>query len=194
MSIFDKKLSVIIPAYNEEKNIYENLLKMTEIINSFSNNYELVVVNDGSKDATKDEIDRAVKNCPNIIQTGYEKNKGKGGAIKTGVRLATGDFIAFLDADLDLSPLHIKAFMERMEETNSAAVIGSKLHKDSKVNYPKARKVMSFCYYLILKVMFHLDVKDTQTGVKLFNAKELGKIIFNVTTNGFAYDIEILAL
>lgn len=194
MSIFDKKLSVIIPAYNEGERIYENLLKIDNMIGTFSNNYELIPVNDGSKDNTKDEIIRAAAENAHIIPTGYDKNRGKGGAIREGVSYATGDMIAFLDADLDLSPMHLRAFMEKMEETEATAVIGSKMHKDSDVDYPFARRVMSVGYYIMLKVMFRLNIKDTQTGVKLFKATELKEAMAYVKSSGFAYDIEILAL
>lgn len=194
MNIFDEKLSVVVPAYNEGKNIYENLRKMDEMIGSFSNNYELIVVNDGSHDNTKEEIVRAATQSSHIIPAGYETNRGKGGAIREGVQCATGKYIAFLDADLDLSPMHLKSFMEKMSQSGAVAVIGSKLHKDSDVDYPLPRRIMSIGYYVILKVMFRLNIKDTQTGVKLFQAEMLKQVITHVTSNGFAYDIEILAL
>ena len=72
-------------------------------------------------------------------------------------------------------------------------MIGSKLHKDSRVDYPKRRKVMSVGYYVILVILFHLPVKDTQTGVKLFRGDILKRIIPKVHSTGYAYDIEILA-
>lgn len=194
MNIFDKKLSVIIPAYNEGERIYKNLLKIDDMIASFSNNYELIPVNDGSKDNTKDEIAKASLERARILPAGYDKNRGKGGAIKEGVNYATGDIIAFLDADLDLSPMHLKDFMIKMDKTEATAVIGSKMHKDSDVDYPMARRIMSVGYYIMLKLMFRLNIKDTQTGVKLFKAEELKRAMTYVKSNGFAYDIEILAL
>lgn len=182
-----------MPAYNEGKNIYQNLLKTVEIVCGFHNNFEIIAVNDGSKDNTSEEILRAASADARIIAVSYTPNGGKGKAIKEGVMRATGDYIAFLDSDLDLSPMHIKAFLEKMGETDVEAVIGSKLHKDSKVNYPKRRKIMSVGYYLILVILFHLPVKDTQTGVKLFKADCLKPIIERVQSTGYAYDIEILA-
>lgn len=193
MSIFDKKLSIVMPAYNEGENIYSNLLKTVEIVDEFHKNYEIVAVNDGSSDNTGTEIERASEADPHIITVSYTPNGGKGKAIKEGVLNATGDYIAFLDSDLDLSPVHLKDFLEKMEETGVEAVIGSKLHKDSEVDYPKRRKIMSVGYYIILLILFNLPVKDTQTGIKLFNADCLGKIISRIQSTGFAYDIEILA-
>lgn len=194
MSIFEKKLSVVIPAYNEGERIYENLLEMGRMIDTFVNNYELIVVNDGSSDNTESEIERASATNVHIMPAGYSENRGKGSAIRAGVEYATGDYIAFLDADMDLSPMHLEKFMQKMEETDATAVIGSKLHRDSEVDYPWARRIMSMGYYLMLKVMFHLKIKDTQTGVKLFRAEELKQAMEYVTSSGFAYDIEVLAL
>lgn len=192
--MYKRQLSVIIPIYNEEQQIYKNLLKMAKMISTFCSDFEIIAVNDGSIDHTEDEISRAVKECPLIRAAGYQENRGKGGAIKYGIKYAKGEYIAFLDADFDLSPMHLKDFIQKIQETDAAAVIGSKLHKDSKVDYPFARRVMSFIYYIMLKMLFHLDVKDTQTGVKLFQAGELLDVIMDVRTTGFAYDIEILAL
>ena len=194
MSIYEKKLSIVIPAYNEGERIYENLLEMSKLLSSFVTDYEMIVVNDGSKDNTEVEIRRASETVKNIVPAGYQMNRGKGGAIKEGVKCATGDYIAFLDADMDSSPMHLKDFLAKMEETSATAVIGSKMHKDSKVNYPLPRKIMSLGYFLLLKMLFRLNIKDTQTGVKLFEADALKKVMRQVSTDGFAYDIEILAL
>lgn len=193
MSIYDEKLSIVMPAYNEGKKIYNNLLKTVEIVGGFHKNFEIVAVNDGSVDNTEKEIKRAGEADKHIIAVNYTPNGGKGKAIKEGVLKATGEYIAFLDSDLDLSPNHLDLFLSKMEETGAEAVIGSKLHKDSQVNYPKRRKIMSVGYYVILVILFHLPVKDTQTGVKLFRGDVLRKIIPRVQSTGYAYDIEILA-
>lgn len=193
MSIFDERLSIIMPAYNEGEYIHDNLLETVEIINTFHHNFEVVAVNDGSKDDTEIEIRRAAEKDKHIIMVSYMPNGGKGKAIKEGVLRARGQYIAFLDADLDLSPIHLKFFLRKMESTKLAAVIGSKLHKESEVKYPRRRKIMSVGYYLMLVILFHLPVKDTQTGVKLFRADCLKQVIGQVHSTGFAYDIEILA-
>ena len=129
MSIYEKKLSIVIPAYNEGERIYENLLEMSKLLSSFVTDYEMIVVNDGSKDNTEVEIRRASETVKNIVPAGYQMNRGKGGAIKEGVKCATGDYIAFLDADMDLSPMHLKDFLAKMEETSATAVIGIRIRK-----------------------------------------------------------------
>jgi len=189
-----KKLSVVMPAYNEEAVIYENLMKTNMEIGEFCSSYEIICVNDGSVDNTKNEIDRAVNECQNIVSVTYNKNAGKGHAIKQGVQQASGEYIAFLDSDLDLAPDHLKDFMEQIQQQKADIVIGSKMHPDSKLEYPLVRKVLSGGYYCILLLLFRLKIHDTQTGVKLFDGKLLKQIVDKVETEGYAYDIEILAI
>jgi len=186
-------LSIVMPAYKEEACIYNNLLETCDCIVEFCPDYELIVVNDGSPDHTFDEAMRARKVNPHIKIVTYQINRGKGGAIKEGIAHASGEYVAFLDADLDLSPLHLKAFLNALLDEDADIVIGSKLHKDSKLNYPLKRKIMSYGYYMMLHILFHLDLKDTQTGVKLFRAAAIHPIAESLTTSGYAFDIEILA-
>ncbi|MCQ2516100.1 MAG: glycosyltransferase [Saccharofermentans sp.] len=188
------KLSVIIPAYNEGKHIRANLIAVSEAFIGISDEVEVLVVDDGSTDNTKDEILSVTKDHSDIIYAGYDTNRGKGGAIKHGVEKATGDVIAFLDADLDLSPKHIVDYYAHMKNTNCDIVIGSKMHKDSKLDYPPARKFFSWCYFAMLKILFGLSIKDTQTGVKMYKAEYIKKVTPLLRVSGYAFDIEILAL
>lgn len=192
MIITDKKLSIIMPAYNEGEHIYDNLIKASEVVSGFIDNFEIVVVNDGSRDDTYDEIKRAKHKDAHICPVSYRTNKGKGNAIKRGVERATGDVIAFLDADLDLPPDQLEAYVSQILDGEAEVVIGSKMHPDSKIEYPAIRKFMSFGYYCMLKVLFRLDVRDTQTGIKAFEATSLKAVMPLVKTRGYAYDIELL--
>lgn len=187
-------LSIVMPAYNEGDKIFDNLMKVSKIVESFNLKFEIIAVNDGSSDRTKAEIKRAVKENPYVKGISYKKNGGKGKAIQKGVEAARGRFIAFLDADLDLPPEQLKLFIDEIKSGRADAVIGSKLHKDSEVQYPAIRKVFSWGYYILLRLLFRLKVKDTQTGLKMFKAEVIKPIISQIKTTGFAYDIEILAL
>ena len=190
----EEKLSIVMPCYNEGERIYNNLLETSKIISKFSSNYEIICVNDGSRDNSEEEIKKACKKDKNIRIVTYKKNKGKGYALKQGTKEATGSLIAFADADLELSPTFIEKYIDIMKKTGSDVVVGSKLHKDSEVNYPLKRRILSFGYYIILKILFRLRIKDTQTGLKLFKAKAIKYAMPLLTTNGFAFDIELLAI
>ena len=161
----DGMLSIVMPAYNEEKLIYQSIMKTLDIVSGFVREIELIAVNDGSKDNTKAEILRAVR-----------KDK----------------YIAFVDADLELNPAQLEGYLKKMLDDNADVVIGCKFHKGSKLKYPFKRKVISMCYYIMLIILFHLNVKDTQTGLKVFKAEAIKPVGHLIRTSGFAYDIELL--
>lgn len=186
-------LSVVMPAYNEGSHIYDNLMKTSTQLAVFANNYEIILVNDGSLDNTEEEARRAAKTDSHIRVISYSPNRGKGGAIREGILNAIGEYIAFCDADLDLSPAQLRGFLYELEAQDADIAIGSKMHKDSKLDYPLSRRIMSMGYYILLHILFHLDTKDTQTGLKLFRHDTIKPIIENIQISGYAFDIEILA-
>lgn len=186
-------LSIVMPAYNEGNGIYSNVLKTIEIISGFVRDFEIIVVNDGSKDNTKTEIERVMMCDKRIRMVSSDNNHGKGSAIIAGVAESEGEYIAFVDADLELNPDQLESYLIKMLEDNKDVIIGCKLHKDSEIQYPLKRKIMSMGYYVMLIILFHLNVKDTQTGLKLFKAEAIKPVAHLIRTAGFAYDVEILA-
>ena len=188
------KFSVIVPAYKEGKTIKDNLLEIRKALLESVDSFEILAVNDGSPDNTKEQIMEAAALYAEIKYAGYDKNRGKGGAIKHGVSEASGDVIGFIDADLDIDPSHLVRYYDHMEQTGCDVVIGSKMHKDSKLDYPPMRRFVSWGYYIILKVLFGMNIKDTQTGVKLYKASLIKKVAPMLKVKGYAFDIEVLAL
>lgn len=186
-------LSIVMPAYNEGKCIYDNVLKTIVILERFVERFEIIVVNDGSKDNTKSEIERVMKKDNRIHMVSSDNNHGKGSAIIAGVAEAIGDYIAFVDADLELDPGQLEGYLIKMLEEKKDVIIGCKFHKDSEIKYPLKRKILSMGYYIMLLILFRLNVKDTQTGLKLFRAEAVKPVAHLIRTAGFAYDIEILA-
>ncbi|MCM1084419.1 MAG: glycosyltransferase [Clostridium sp.] len=185
-------LCVIMPAYNEGQKIYDNLITTSDILNGFVKNYFIIAVNDGSTDNTGAEIMRASSDNSNIAYVSYEENHGKGFAIATGVKYAAGSYIAFLDSDLELNPKMLKYFLSTLRQSDADIAIGSKMHKSSRLHYPLIRRILSVGYYLFLKLLFKLNLKDTQTGIKLFKVEVVKPICESLTTFGYAFDIELL--
>lgn len=186
-------LCVVMPAYNEGEHIKKNLLKASDTISKFIKNHQIIAINDGSSDNTEAEIKEAALINSKIAYISYLPNQGKGNAISTGVKYAHSDYIAFLDSDLELDPSMLKYFLEQLIDSNADIAIGSKMHKNSKLDYPLSRRILSMGYYILLKLLFRLSLKDTQTGIKLFKSSIIKPICDNLTTTGFAFDIEILA-
>ena len=134
-------LSIVVPAYNEGEHIFDNLTVIDKAVSAFASEYEIIAVNDGSTDNTGAEVARAAAANPHIKDCGYEKNRGKGGAVTWGINNSRGDIVGFVDADLDLNPGQFEGYVKEMLATDADIVIGSKMHKDSKLEYPIARKV-----------------------------------------------------
>ena len=187
-------LSIVVPAYNEGEHIYDNLMTIDKALKAFASDYEIIAVNDGSSDNTGAEVARAAQDNPNIKDYGYDVNRGKGGAVSWGAMNSKGDVVGFIDADLDIPPELISGYVEAYVYTSADIVIGSKMHKNSKLEYPFARKVFSLCYYIMLKVLFGLKCHDTQTGLKLYNGDLIRTIAPLRKIDGYAFDIELLAL
>jgi len=189
-----EKISIVMPAYNEGSHIVNNLKEVIRVFDDFKYDYEVIVVDDGSKDNTYQEAKRIADKSKNIILKRNLRNYGKGRALKKGVRFASGDYIVLLDADMELHPSQIQTFFDIMKLDDADVVIGSKMHPNSKLFYPFHRKVISMIYYVIIWILFDLPTRDTQTGLKLFKAEVLKKVFPKILIKKFAYDIELLAV
>lgn len=187
-----KTLSLIMPAYKQEKTIVKDIKLLDKVLSSLHLEYEIIVVVDGFMDSTFKKAEK-LKNS-NIKVIGYKENKGKGFAIKHGVEAAKGDIIGFIDAGLDLDPQEISTMLNTMEWNKAHVVIGSKLHPDSIVNYPRSRKILSWGYRTITKFLFDLSVKDTQVGLKIFEKKVAKDVFPRIVVKKYAFDVEVLAV
>lgn len=185
-------LSLIIPAYKQEKTIYKDLLRVKKLMDRIAYPYEIIVVVDGKLDRTAQEALRL--RSANIKVVGYQQNHGKGYAVRYGMAHSKGSLIAFLDGGMDLNPKALSKMLACMEEKHMDIVIGSKLHPKSKVTYPWQRKVLSWGYRSIVRTMFGLSVRDTQVGFKLFRRQVLEDVLPRLLVKRFAFDIEILAV
>lgn len=193
MRLFKDKISIIMPAYNEGVHIYQNLKETHSVLKKAKVRFEIVLVNDGSSDNTYSESRRAAADFPNIISINIASNGGKGNALKEGFHYTTGDFIVFLDADLDLHPEQLHYILRIMRDEQAEVVTGSKHHPDTKLNYPASRKILSKIYALILKILFNLPLRDTQTGLKVFKRDVLERVFPVVLCKRYAFDVELLA-
>jgi len=185
------ELSLVIPAFNERDRIYNTLLEIDKTFSNPAVDYEAIVVDEGSQDGMFVEVERAMRDNSRIRFVRQE-NGGKGSALKNGVSHTKGLLVSFIDADLDLHPRQLHTYMQIMRDTGADIVIGSKRHPDSKVIYPWKRKVLSRGYQFLICVLFSLDVRDTQVGLKLFKRDTIVKVIPKIMVKRFAFDLEVL--
>ena len=182
------KLSIVVPCYNESKDIAKNSEIIKNYLESIKQDYELILVNDGSKDNTKEVIE----SISGVKALSYEPNRGKGGAVKYGIENATGDYVLFMDADLSTDLEAIDKFVKLAP--NYDMVIGSRHAKDSviKKKQPALRVFIGWCCRKLVNMKFHFKYKDTQCGFKAMRADIAKKIVSKQVVNNFAFDVEYL--
>ena len=185
-------LSVVVPAYREGPHIYKNLLKLLGELDQLQMDYEVIVVSDGNTDNTVAEAERVESKHLKVLS--YAVNMGKGYALGHGVKHSRGELVTFIDADMELDPTDIKPFIGLIKAGNFDIVIGSKRHRESQVHYPTFRRFQSFAYQLLIRVLFNLNVRDTQTGHKLFKRQVLMDVVPLLAVKQFAFDLELLVV
>lgn len=187
-----KKLSILMPMYNEELYAAANILETDKYFKNLKINYEIIIMDDGSRDMTFKQARKMKKRHIRIFR--IKKNQGKGHALKEAFKKSNGDLIMFLDGDLDIHPRQFEVLFEIMQEEDTDLVIGSKRHPESVLHYPVKRKIISSVYFFIVKLLFGLPLRDTQTGIKLFKREVLNKTFHKLLIKGYAFDLELLVL
>ena len=182
------KFSIIIPCYNEAQDIVKNVEQVKEYLANHQIDYELILVNDGSKDNTKEVI----SSIPDVLALSYDVNRGKGGAIKYGIESASGDYILFMDADLSTDLSAIEKVVEFASQYDM--IIGSRHAKDSviKKKQPLLRVFIGWCCRQLVNMRFHTKLKDTQCGFKAMRIDVAKKIIEKQLIDKFAFDVEYI--
>jgi len=185
-------LSVVVPCFRQEAVIADNLREIVARVEALGVPFEVVLVSDGSPDAT--ERRAAAVGDPRVRVIAYDRNMGKGYALRTGSLAARGDWIAWVDSDLDLDPSLLGEFLRAADAERLDIVVGSKRHPASQVDYPAKRRLYSWLYQRLVKLLFRLDVRDTQVGMKLFRRRVLHEVLPVVVVKRYAFDLEILAV
>ena len=187
------KLSVIVPAHSEEKNILNALRKITSFLNKRRYEYELIVSEDGSTDKTYEiaqDFARANKRVK-VIHSG--RRLGKGGGIIRGFKIAKGDIISFIDADLSSDPTQLEKVVNAVKGGADVAIASRHL-RSSRIakDRPPLRRIAAKGMNLITNAMFDLSITDTQCGLKALSRNALAKILPQLTRTGFEFDVELL--
>jgi glycosyltransferase involved in cell wall biosynthesis len=184
-------LSVVMPLYNEGARIGANVDQTMSVLRMLGP-FEMILVNDGSSDNSGEEIGRLSQKFPDEVFVLELSRSGKGEALRRGAQIARGEFVVFIDADLDLPPEQILFFVAIQRVKKADAVIGSKMHPDSTIDYPLIRRIYSLGYFCLVKLLFGLPVRDTQTGLKLVRRDLLLRALEKTESRGFTLDLELL--
>lgn len=186
------KLSIVVPVFNEASEIVRSLDLLIDEVDAYFNNFEIIVVSDGSTDGTNQQI--ATVKHPGLRPVFITENSGKGNAIRQGFQGATGDYILFIDGGMEIHPKEIRIFMGLMALYQCDIVIGSKRHPQSKVDYPWYRRFLSWIFQMIVRAAFKVQITDTQVGIKLFRREVIDAVLPYLQINRYGFDLELLIL
>ncbi|MDC1278521.1 glycosyltransferase [Pelagibacteraceae bacterium] len=190
-----KSVSIIYPVFNEEKRLRKTFLdiKKFEKLNKFLKK-EYIFVNDGSSDQTLSIIKNEFKNNKNIkvILISYNKNMGKGYALKRGVQIAKNDWVLTTDADCSVSNFQlIKWIKKKYLDQNNLIYFGSRNLSLSIVKKKNLRKIVGIIFKFTIRFFFNIKISDTQCGFKLYKLNTARKIFRKISIYDYMHDIEI---
>lgn len=186
------RISLCIPMYNEASIIKQTAQTVSDYMAANFDDYEVIFSNDGSSDGCDKMVEEM--NLPNVKVVGYEKNMGKGYAVRTAMLAADGDVVMFTDADLAYGTEVVKRVYDTfVANPDSDMVIGSRnLSKDGYEGYTALRKLMSKVYIKVLCIAGGFKLSDSQCGCKAFTGEAVKKIFPRCEVNRFAFDFECI--
>jgi glycosyltransferase involved in cell wall biosynthesis len=183
-------ISIIVPAYNEEKRIKQTLRDYKAGLQAYGKDFEIIVVCDGVKDRTA-EISRAFTD--HVLE--FPERLGKGGGVLEGFKAAKGNIVGFTDADNSLKVDQFLRLLDEMEKTGAGCVIADRKSKESMImesQYLLRRFASEAFNFMMTRALFGLHVKDSQCGGKVFRREYIDKVIPKMVCHGFEFDVELL--
>ena len=186
-------ISLVIPCFNEEGRIDATLERSIAFLESRGEPWEIVVVDDGSLDATSDVVRRRSGASRRVRLLRNERNHGKGWAVREGFRAASGDFILFSDADLSTPIEELSRFVDKARE-GFDLVIASRVVEGAEIVTPQSfsRRLSGGVFRTLVRSLGLSSFRDTQCGFKLMRRETAAPILDAVATQGFAFDVELL--
>lgn len=190
----NKKISVIIPCYNGGSFIRENIEKINDYLENNFLDYEIIIVNDGSFDNTREEILQVKKKLSKLIFIDNKINSGKGHAVKSGILKSRYEVVMFLDADLAIPIEGLKDFIKALDDGFDIA-IASRFVPGLRIVKPILwyRQFMERIFRLLrMAIINNYSIKDTQCGFKVFSREAAMEVFPLITINRFAFDAEVI--
>jgi len=189
-------LSIVIPAYNEADRLGPTLDELQPALAGIGLHTEVIVVDDGSGDATAEVAERHLAGYADARVIAYAPNRGKGHAVRQGMLAATGKLRLFMDADGSTALTEIGRFVDHAATTGDAVVIGSIGLRDEHEVVPQSRfrTIAGRIANLLIRIVALPGIKDTQRGFKLFSDEAATEVFERCTIDGWLFDVEALAI
>ncbi len=193
---FPFELSIVIPAYNEQNRIAKTLNAIENYVQQKNTKAEILVVSDGSDDNTNEVVEELSARIPNLKLLSYPKNRGKGFAVKTGIKNSHGRYILITDADNSTPIEEYEKLLKTLKQTDSQIAIGSRYLKDSdiQIKQPKYRILLGRLGNRLIQFFLLEGIQDTQCGFKLFENKCAKEIFAMQKIHRFGFDMEALVI
>ncbi|MHA1106350.1 MAG: dolichyl-phosphate beta-glucosyltransferase [Promethearchaeota archaeon] len=190
----DINISILVPAYNEGKRIPKFLGELIKFSSQNLTNFEVLIIDDGSNDDTKEVVLSLIKNHGNMKLLSYPENKGKGHAVLMGVLKAKGEFVLFIDADGSIKPKEILNMYDFYREHKYDIIVGSRISLTSNITNPQpsSRRLMSKFFNLYSNILFRIKINDLLCGFKGFSKNAAIQVFQNLKAFRWEFDVEIL--
>jgi O-antigen/teichoic acid export membrane protein len=187
-------LTVVVPYYNPGKLLVPTMERLLSVLSSSGATFEVIAVSDGSTDGSDRELDAACAGRPELTNVVVARNQGKGAALRIGLARGRGRYLGFIDADGDLDPILLDSFQTMVRLYSPDIILGSKRHPLSEVEYPLLRRIYSWGYQQVVLLGFRLNIRDTQTGIKLIRRDVLAAVLPRMVEKRFAFDLELFVI
>lgn len=186
-------LTVVVPFYNPGPRFLPSLERLVETLRQEDGlTFEVIAVSDGSTDGSAEALEEMHSDVVQGVI--LPRNFGKGEALRVGFSLGRGRYVGFIDADGDIDASLFHPYLALVELYHPDIILGSKRHPMSEVVYPPLRRIYSWGYQQLMRALFRLDVRDTQTGIKLLRRDVLAQVLPRMVEQGFAFDLELFVV
>ena len=183
-------LSLVIPFYNPGRHLASHVRAVVGVLRAERVTFEVIAVSDGSTDGSPSSI--AGIGQVRIVE--LAENRGKGAALRVGLAQGRGRYLGFIDGDGDIPARQLSQFLATVRAGDPDVVLGTKSHPDSDIVYPPLRRLYSFGYQQLIRLLFWLPTRDTQTGIKLIRRDTLAAVLPKMLEKRFAFDLELLVV
>jgi glycosyltransferase involved in cell wall biosynthesis/O-antigen/teichoic acid export membrane protein len=190
----DLDLTVVVPYYNPGSLLVPTVERVLDVLDRSGASYEVIAVSDGSTDGSDGQLDELSRRSPRLENLVLAHNQGKGAALRVGLAKGRGRYLGFIDADGDLDPLLLESFQTMVRLYSPDIILGSKRHPLSEVEYPLLRRIYSWGYQQVVRLGFRLNIRDTQTGIKLVRRDVLAAVLPRMVEKRFAFDLELFVI
>ena len=188
----DVDVTLVVPYFNPGAALRRHLERILQVLEGSGASYEIVAVSDGCTDGSERTIEDLGGGRVRLVA--LPRNRGKGEALRVGLAMGRGRYLGFIDADGDVDPAVLVPFLALVRTYEPDVVLGSKRHPLSDVNYPPLRRVYSWGYQQLTRVLFRLNIRDSQTGVKLVRREVLVRALPRMAEKRFAFDLELFVV